>query len=332
MKKFLLYLALPFLIYSCGEAKSNEKQKSVKHQTEKTGLSSEITAQSIKESLNYLSSDDLEGRQFGTKGIEKAADYIQKQFKKAHLRPYFSTYRDSFSYKGKTGYNMVGFKEGTDPKLKNEIIVLGAHYDHIGIVPESKQVNGDSIANGANDNAAGTVSILELAKYFSTKETKRSLMFVLFSAEEEGLIGAKHLAKRLANENASIYVMLNFEMIGVPLEDTSYLAYLTGFEESNLAEKFNEYADAEVFGFFEKAKEFQLFKRSDNYPFYQEMKIPAQTLCTFDFSNYPYYHHVDDEAKLMDVSHMKNLIEQVIPGIEGMANSNEKEIQLNENN
>ncbi len=332
MKKFLLYLALPAVIYSCGEAKSSEKEKSVTKQTEQPEQSIAITQESIKESLNYLSSDELQGRKFGTEGIEKAANYIQKQFKKADLKPYFSTYRDSFTHNGKTGYNMVGFKEGNDPQLKNEIIVLGAHYDHIGIVPESKQVNGDSIANGANDNAAGTVSILELAKQFSTKETKRSLMFVLFSAEEEGLIGSKHLAERLAKEKASIYVMLNFEMIGVPLENTSYSAYLTGFEESNLAEKFNEYADAEVFGFFEKAKEFQLFKRSDNYPFYQEMKVPAQTLCTFDFSNYPYYHHVDDEAKLMDVSHMKNLIDKVIPGIEGMANSTEKEIQLNENN
>ena len=124
--------------------------------------------------------------------------------------------------------------------------------------------------------------------------------------------------------------MLNFEMIGVPLENQTYSAYVTGFEESNLAEKFNQYAEKEVFGFFEKAKEFQLFKRSDNYAFYQEMNIPAQTLCTFDFSNYPYYHHVDDESELMNVSHMKTLLEDIIPGIEGMANSAEKEIQLND--
>ena len=325
MKKYILYLALPAILFSCGEAKTNSKDSQ-----DSDVNSTEITEVSIKESLDYLASDELKGRKFGTPGIEKAADYIQKKFKMANLKPYFTTYQDSFSHKGKTGYNMVGFKEGNDPKLKNEIIVLGAHYDHIGIVKADNVVNGDSIANGANDNAAGTVSILELAKYFSAKETKRSLLFVLFSAEEEGLIGSKHLAQKLAKENAPIYVMLNFEMIGIPLENQTYSAYLTGFEESNLAKKFNEYADKEVFGFFEKAKEFQLFKRSDNYPFYQEMNIPAQTLCTFDFSNYAYYHHVDDEAQLMDVSHMKSLLEDVIPGIEGMANSPEKEIQLND--
>ena len=332
MKKYLIYLALPALIYSCGEAKSNENKKEVSEveTTETVNELTEITEASIKESIDYLASDELKGRKFGTPGIEKAAKYIQQKFKEANLKPYFTTFQDSFSHKGKDGYNMVGFKEGSDPKLKNEIIVLGAHYDHIGVLKGEQVVNGDSIANGANDNAAGTASILELAKYFSAEETKRSLLFVLFSAEEEGLVGSKHLAQKLAKQNAPIYLMLNFEMIGVPLENQTYSAYVTGFEESNLAEKFNQYAEKEVFGFFEKAKEFQLFKRSDNYAFYQEMNIPAQTLCTFDFSNYPYYHHVDDESELMNVSHMKTLLEDIIPGIEGMANSAEKEIQLND--
>ncbi|WP_121667865.1 M20/M25/M40 family metallo-hydrolase [Mesonia aquimarina] len=291
--------------------------------------SAEVSIDFLKESLGYLASDELAGRRTGSEGIEKAAHYIETVFQKSGLQPYFETYRDSFQVKGKTGYNMVGFKEGNDPKLKDELIVLGAHYDHIGVVDESKIVAGDSIANGANDNAAGTTSILALAKYFADKQTKRSVLFVLFSAEEEGLVGSKHIAKRLKKEEANIYTMLNFEMIGVPLVGQNYSAYLTGFNESNFAETFNNYAGKKVFGFFSKAKDFKLFQRSDNYPFYQEMKIPAQTLCTFDFSNYDYYHHVDDEAELMDYEHMKNLISDIIPGIEGMANSKTKVIQLN---
>ena len=105
--------------------------------------------------------------------------------------------------------------------------MLGAHYDHIGVETQSKRiVDNDSIANGANDNAAGSVAVLEMAKYFANKETKRSLMFVLFSAEEMGLLGSKHLAKRLKEEKAPVYFMLNFEMIGVPLPHQDYLAYL----------------------------------------------------------------------------------------------------------
>ena len=105
------------------------------------------------------------------------------------------------------------------------------------------------------------------------------MMFVLFSAEELGLLGSTHLAKRLKKEDAPVYFMLNFEMIGVPLPHQDYLAYLTGFDNSTLAESFNQKTGKNTFGFFEKAKSFQLFKRSDNYPFYQELNVPVHKPC-----------------------------------------------------
>ncbi|TQD34356.1 M20/M25/M40 family metallo-hydrolase [Haloflavibacter putidus] len=280
----------------------------------------------LEETLTYLASDELEGRKTGTEGIEKAAVYMENIFTESKLQPFFTTYRDSFKVKGQTGYNLVALKEGNDPELKEEYIVLGAHYDHIGKV--KKDVDGDFIANGANDNAAGTTAVVALAKQFAQIETKRSILFVLFSAEEEGLEGSKHLAKKLDEAETDIYVLLNFEMIGVPLKGESYQAYLTGYEKSNLAEKFNHYAGEKVLGFFPKAQEFQLFKRSDNYPFYKYLNIPAQSLSTFDFSNYDYYHHVKDESDLMDFAHMRKLIESMSRGIEKMANTPEKEIYL----
>jgi Zn-dependent M28 family amino/carboxypeptidase len=118
----------------------------------------------VQKNLEYLVSDKLNGRQTGTLGIEKAAIYIEKVFKENYVKPYFETYRDSFNIKDVVGYNIVGYLEGTDKILKNEFIILGAHYDHIGT---SKEVNGDSIANGANDDASGTVAVLEWAKYFA---------------------------------------------------------------------------------------------------------------------------------------------------------------------
>lgn len=287
----------------------------------------EIKTSSIEKSLNYLASDKLKGREIGSKGIEKAAQYIENSFEKAGVKPYYETYRDSFAYKDQTGYNLIAYKEGSDPDLKDEIVMLGAHYDHIGVLDP---VQGDSIANGGNDNAAGTTAILELAKYFSHKDTKRSLLFVLFSGEEKGLIGSTHLAKRMKKEGTPLYVMLNFEMVGVPLRNRDYTAYLTGYHQSNLAEKFNAYANKSVFGFFEKAKAFNLFKRSDNYPFYKQLGIPAQTLCTFDFSNYGYYHKVGDEVHRLDIPFMKQLILECIPGIEGVVNSPEGTIRIKE--
>jgi hypothetical protein len=98
-----------------------------------------------------------------------------------------------------------------------------------------------------------------------------------------------------------------------------------------MAEKFNEYSGEKVLGFLPQAKEYSLFRRSDNYPFYEEFGAPAQTISTFDFTNYPYYHHVNDEFGYMDVAHIEKLIEKLIPGIAAMANTSQKEIKLKEN-
>lgn len=288
----------------------------------------DVPVDEVRQTLFYLASDELQGRDSGSEGIEKAAVFIENIFKDAGVKPFFKTYKDTLTNFGKPSFNMVGFIEGNDDELKNEWIILGAHYDHIGII---SPLNGDSIANGANDNAAGTTAVLSLAKYFGqSKSNKRSILVVLFSAEEKGLLGSKHFAKRIKSSNLDIYTMLNFEMIGVPMKETPGKAYLTGYDLSNMAQKLNEYAGEELIVKLAKAEEFNLFRRSDNLPFYEQFKIPAQTLSTFDFTNYPYYHQVDDEAELMDTSSMTILINQMIPVVEKMANSPQKEIHLNE--
>src|SRR5690606_13144731 len=122
------------------------------------------------------------------------------------IKPYFKTYRETVKIDSINAFNVVGFIEGNDPKLKNEVIVLGAHYDHIGQGQSIKRYGGkltdvDSIANGANDDASGVAAVLALANHFSINKTnKRSIVFALFSGEEFGLLGSKHLAKRLKSE------------------------------------------------------------------------------------------------------------------------------------
>jgi hypothetical protein len=122
--------------------------------------------------------------------------------------------------------------------------------------------------------------------------------------------------------------MTNFEMIGVPRAADVPVSYMTGYERSNFAETLNKYAGSEVVGFFPKAKEFRLFMRSDNYPFFNELKIPAHAISTFDFTNFEYYHHVDDEADKMDYEHMANLINKLIPAYKGIINAPTKEVVL----
>ena len=287
----------------------------------------EITKDQVKSSLEYLALDELEGRSTGSKGIEKAAIYIENLFKENNIKPYFETYRDSFTVKDVIGYNVVGFIEGNDPDLKNEFVILGAHYDHIGT---AKTVDGDSIANGANDDASGTVAVLEWAKYFSkTKNNKRSILFTLFSAEEMGLKGSGHLSERLKKANLDLYSMINFEMIGVPRAENEIMAYISGHDLSNMAKKLNAYTNTEIVGFLPQAKSYNLFKRSDNFPFYNQFGIPAHAISTFDFTNFDYYHHVDDEADKMDFNHMTSFMNKMIPALEGMINAPEKEIKMN---
>ena len=317
-----------FAVTSCAQTKesaevSKRANSTVISETEE--VENAISEANIIKSLKTLSADELEGRPTGSKGIEKAADFIIGEFKTAGINPFFETFKDTFEIEGIPGYNIVGFKEGSDPALRDEVIIIGAHYDHIGF---GKKVNNDSIANGANDNASGTTAVLELAKFFSERDTKRSLLFALFSAEEMGLIGSKKLAERLKAEELSPYFMFNIEMIGVPMKNKDYLAYLTGFEKSNLPEVFNNISGEKVLGFLPDAEKFNLYKRSDNYAFFKEFGIPAHTVSTFDFTNYDYYHHVDDEFEAMDTAFMKSLIEAFIPGLEGIANSPEKQIEM----
>lgn len=327
MKK-TAFIFIGLLLITCKTATNALRPETILQKNDADNpVDHQITSSSVGAIMDFLASDELEGRATGSAGIKKAASYIETVFKDHNVLPYFSSYKDSLSnYKG-IAYNIVGFLPGNDPALKDEFIVIGAHYDHVGT---KNAVNGDSIANGANDNASGTAAVLEMARYFGhAKTNKRSLLFALFSAEEIGLLGSQHLAEKLKSKNFNLYTMVNFEMIGVPM-NTSYKAYITGYGMSNMAAKVNEYTGREILGFLPTAKQYQLFQRSDNYPFYTEFGLPCQTICTFDFTNYDYYHHVQDEVSEIDLTHMASIINEMIPALERMANTPDREIKINE--
>ncbi|WP_282044175.1 M28 family metallopeptidase [Winogradskyella flava] len=326
MMKKILSIFIITLLVSCAIKKKGADGKDGKDATSAEKI--EITATDIKTSMEYLASDELGGRATGSEGIEKAAVFIENYFKTNDIMPYFETYRDTFKLGELIGYNLVGMIEGNDPNLKNEFIILGGHYDHIG---KGKEVNSDSIANGANDDASGTIAAMEFGRYFSkSKSNKRSILITLYSAEEMGLKGSGHLAERLKQSGLNTYTMINFEMIGVPRAADKSMAYMSGYNRSNFAPILNKYAGEEVVGFFPKAKEFQLFFRSDNFPFFKEFNMPAHAISTFDFTNFDYYHHVDDEADKMDYDHMASFINKMIPALEGMMNAPTKEVVLSD--
>lgn len=187
----------------------------------------------------------------------------------------------------------------------------------------------DIINNGANDDGSGVTAVAEMTKYFSeTKSNKRSILVVFFAGEEKGLLGSKSLVQKLKKQDFNLYVQLNIEMIGVPMK-RDYLAYITGFDKSNMAQKINEYTGKNTIGFLPKEAEYELFYRSDNYSFYDVFKKPCQSISTFDFENFEFYHHPSDEFKVMDIQHMTSFIQEFLPAVTQIVTSPTEEIRMN---
>jgi len=279
-----------------------------------------ISLERIKSSTYFLASDKLEGRDTGSKGIELAAQYIEATLKQYAINPLYKTYRDSLKVGALDAYNLIGYIPGKIDSLKKQPLILSAHYDHIGF--KGKEVDGDKIVNGANDNGASVALVLELAKYFSDKPQDRPILFILFTAEEIGIVGSRHLAKRFQKENISPLALINFEMVGVPMKDYDHLLYMTGYNKSNLAEILNKGSNKKIAGFLQMSEDYGLFKASDNWPMYEVLKFPAHSVSSFDLKNYAYYHHVKDEAQLMDYQHLTEIANQFKEIIKHLCKSN----------
>ena len=167
------------------------------------------------EHVHILASDSLQGRQAGSDGAHMAADYIIEQFKEIGLKPFVgdSTYRQKFIVGTSTRIysNIIGYLEGSDPILKDEYIIIGAHYDHLGLREKGSET---VIYNGADDNASGTAAMIEIARRLRQKEGKlaRTILFVAFDAEEIGLHGSEYLASILPAEQVKF--MISMDMVG----------------------------------------------------------------------------------------------------------------------
>jgi hypothetical protein len=179
----------------------------------------------IQKHIKTLSDDALQGRGTGTEGEKKAAAYIQNEFKKLKLVPKGdnNTYLQAFTFKG--GAHQEG-AEGTANNIVAYLdngaantIIIGAHYDHLGLGEQSGSLEANSqgkIHNGADDNASGVAGVIELATYFSKNKVKEknNFLFLCFSGEEMGLFGSKYLADHSPIDLASVNYMINMDMIG----------------------------------------------------------------------------------------------------------------------
>jgi bacterial leucyl aminopeptidase len=260
-----------------------------------------IPLEETKNILFTLASDDMKGRDSKSGGYTKAASFVEDYLQKHNIQPFYPAYRDSLMTDSLWSYNVVGSIGKYDPNKKT--ILIGAHLDHIGI----KEQEGDSIYNGANDNATGSTAVLQIARFLSQKKWKQNVVVALFADEEKGLKGAYHLAERMKKEQVDLAYMVNFEMLGITLTTGENQVYMTGYNLSDMANKMNAISPNFV-QFLPQAKEYNLFRRSDNYAFYEAFGVPAQTLSTFDFKNYDHYHKAGDEAEKMEVENMNTVI------------------------
>ena len=268
-----------------------------------------ITLAKLKENLYYLASDELEGRMSGKKGNVTAAKFLEKwhvdnglpveyqKFSIQRLNPGpHNEQGDDFTQ------NIFTWIEGNDPDLKNEIVVLGAHMDHIGYGPSMSRSNKIAIHNGADDNASGTVVVMQVAKAMSMikDQIPRTIVFQHYSAEEMGLTGSRYYCSHPtfpkpnpdpSNSKTlpSHVAMINLDMVGY-LDEGFYFAGFQGGDSSiDVGVHINE-----LNGKYSFAK--RITSRgsggSDHASFYNK-KVPIAFLHT---GSHQHYHTPTDDA------------------------------------
>lgn len=300
--KFLLVLLLGYTLMSCSEKKEIA-----------------ITA---KEDVVFLASDDLRGRETGTSGALQAANYIKERFEGLEVMPMGNagTYYQTFTFAPKndphgevaftqekndsliTGTNVIGFLNNQAPTT----IVIGAHYDHLGMGGEgSLYREGEAIHNGADDNASGVAVMLQLAQELGSEDYKgNNYLFIAFSGEEMGLLGSNFFTKNATIDLASINYMINMDMVGRLNAENTIAVHGTGTSPIFSQTVFSANKDFEI------AEHKSGVGPSDHTSFYLN-DIPVLHFFTGQHDD---YHKPSDDAEKLNYEGMQ-LIENYILSI-----------------
>ncbi len=289
-----------------------------------------------------IADDSLEGRATGSRGSAKAAAIIAAAMRGAGLEPAgdsgffqrvpiaaapgrnggaslsllpsFAALDTVPAERRRTAVNVIGILTGGDVTLRDQVVLVDAHYDHLGI---GRPVNGDSIYNGADDDASGTTAVVEIARALARgPRPKRTIIFAATTGEEVGLLGTRWYIDHPARPLSSMVANLEIEMIARPdsLAGGAGKAWLTGFDRSTMGEKL---AAAGVAVVADPRPDQQFFQRSDNIAF--AMKgIPAHTLSTFNM--HTDYHHPSDDLSRVDFAHMTAVINSALAAVRILAN------------
>jgi Zn-dependent M28 family amino/carboxypeptidase len=324
--KSLLLLALPTALLA---------QRQAPAKVDIPTLTDPATPQSVRALLSVIAADSMEGRQVWTPGSHRAAKFIAEQMQKIGLVPggdsgYFQKIPGALNASSgriqrlpkfsdldtvpadrrRVTVNVVGLIPGKGWSGPDSTILVDAHFDHIGVASATNRqcppTGADVICNGADDDASGTVAVLEIARLIKRigRQPSRTLVFAATTGEEGGLVGTRYYIDNPVRPLNSMAANLEIEMIGRP--DTIAVgagrAWLTGFERSSMGETF-QFNGLPILADMRPSQQF--FRRSDNIAFAQ-MGIPAHTLSSFNL--HTDYHHATDDVSKVDFNHMATLI------------------------
>lgn len=289
--------------------------------------SRETPAAQIADELGSLASDAMRGRGSGTQDELRAATYLATELGQIGVSPagdgggFIQDVSATFNFSGDPKpwhtRNVIGVLFGSDPTLKDQIVLLTAHLDHLGI---GTPVNGDNIYNGADDDASGCVAVLQLARALAQAEPlKRTVLFVFFGSEETGGQGNRFFLAHPPLPLDHIVANLEFEMIGRP--DPAVKPdelWLTGYDRSNLGSELARHGAKLVA---DPHPEQQFFRRSDNFAL-AKRGVVAQTVSSYGL--HKDYHQPSDDMAHVDLKHMEQAIASLIGPVEWLVNSDFK--------
>ena len=300
--------------------------------------------------LSALADDSMQGRLTGTPGADRAAAFVAAEMARIGLKPlgdsgYFQRVAlESVTYpprpgspagalprarlvllhelsdldtvpapQRRHGQNVLGEIEGSDPVLKHEVVLIDAHYDHLGV---GRPVNGDSIYNGADDDASGVTTVLEVARAIAAgPRPKRTIIFAAMTGEEIGLLGTRWYLAHPAVPIAEMAANLEVEMIGRPdsLAGGPGKAWLTGYGRSTLGDELKSHGIPIVP---DPRPDQHFFERSDNIAF-ARAGVPAHTLSSFGL--HADYHEPSDDFAHVDLDPMTKVIDAAVAAVRLMA-------------
>lgn len=300
-----------FTLVLCARGLADESEPELESNPVATATET-ITEAELKNHVNFLASDTLEGRQAGTHGGYAAATYIVQELRKLDVKP-GGQERDYYQYFHPNYRNVLAVLPGSDPELKDEHVLIGAHYDHVGYGNRNNSRGTiGRIHNGADDNASGTAGILEIVEAIAGLEEKpkRSILIAFWDGEEQGLLGSKFYVSYPTVPAKKIRLHINVDMIG-RLRPESFEVF--GWRTApGLRRMFAQNNDNLRIKFTHK-----YVADSDHWPFYQHA-VPSLMLHTGKHDD---YHTSKDDAPLLNFNGLQQVSRYMLRVVLNAANA-----------